>query len=112
MAKDKIDNTIFSIILQIHKNNNRAGVHNIHKQITKTVAFEKITREFLDDRIHTIITDRKIINKINRNADSHYVNEKEIDKQSLNLKSTFPIIPDKSLTHPQFPFQCQVLKTS
>ena len=57
MANDKIDDTTFSIRFQIRKNNNRADVDNIHKQITKTVDFENITKEFLDERIHTLITD-------------------------------------------------------
>ena len=63
MAYDKIDNTIFSIILQIRKNHNRAEVDSVHKQMIKTVDFENIAMEFLDDRIYTLITDGKI-NKI------------------------------------------------
>ena len=62
MANNKIDDIIFSIVLQIRKNHNRADVDSIHKQIIKTVDFENITKEFLDDRIHTLITDVKIIN--------------------------------------------------
>ena len=96
MDKDKTDDTIFSILLQIRKNHNRADVDSIHKQIIKTVDFENITKEFLDDRIHTLITDGKIINKINSNTDSYYANEKDIDTESLNLQSTSPFIPDKS----------------
>ena len=64
MASNRIDNTIFSIILQIRKKHNRPDVDSIHKQIIKTVDFENITKEFLDDIIHTLITDGKIINKI------------------------------------------------
>ena len=79
MATDKIDDAIFSIILQIRKNNNRADVNSIHKHIIKIVDFEYVTKEYLDERIHTLITDGKIINKINRNADSHYLNEKDIE---------------------------------
>ena len=41
------------------------------------------------------ITDGEIINKINRHVDSYYVNEKDIDTESLNLQNTSPIIPDK-----------------
>ena len=64
MANNRIDDTTFSIILQIRKKHNPAGVGRIHKQIIKTVDFENITKEFLDDIIHTLITDGKIINKI------------------------------------------------
>ena len=97
MDKDKTDDTIFWILLQIRKNHNRADVDSIHKKIIKTVDFENITKEFLDDRMHTLITDGKIINKINRNTDSYYANEKDIDTESLNLQNTSPFIPDKSL---------------
>ena len=69
MANGRINNTIFSIILQILKNHNPADVCSIHKQIIKTVDFENITKEVLADRIHTFITAGKIINKVNRNAD-------------------------------------------
>ena len=69
MANGRINNTIFSIILQILKNHNPADVYSIHKQIIKTVDFENITKEVLADRIHTFITAGKIINKVNRNAD-------------------------------------------
>ena len=77
MANDKIDDVVFSIIVQIRKNNNRAQVDNIYIQIIKTVDLENITKEFLDDRIHTLITEGKIIYKVNRNADSYYVHEKK-----------------------------------
>ena len=76
MANDKIDDTNYSIILQILKNDNRADVDS-YKQIRKKFDFENITKEFLDDRIHTLISDGKIIDKINRNVDdSYYINEK------------------------------------
>ena len=55
---------------------------------------------FLNDVIHTLTTDRKIINKINRNTDSYYVNEKDIDPESLSLQNTSPITPDKSFYTP------------
>ena len=59
-----IDDTIFSIILQIRKKHNRADADSIQKQIIKSVDFENITKEFLDDIIHTQITDGKIIDKV------------------------------------------------
>ena len=39
---------------------NRAGADSIHKNITKN-----ITKQFLTDTIHALITDGKIINKKN-----------------------------------------------
>ena len=54
MKNDAVDNTIFSTILQTRKKNNRADIDNIYKQIIKTTDFEDVTKEFLDDRIHTL----------------------------------------------------------
>ena len=59
MANDKIGDTIFSFILQIRKYYNRANVGSIHKQIIKTNDFENITKDFLDDRIRTLISGGK-----------------------------------------------------
>ena len=74
MTNDAIDNTIFSTMLRIRKKNNRADIDSIYKKIIETIDFEDVTKEFLDDRIHTLINDEKIINKRNPNADSYYVN--------------------------------------
>ena len=85
MANDKIDNEIFVTILRIRKNNNRADLDSIYKEITKSIDFEDVTKEFLDDRIHTLINDGKIINKLNRNANSYYVNSELVDLETPNL---------------------------
>ena len=57
-------------MLQIRNKNIRADTDSIYKQIIKNINFEDVTNEFLDDRIHTLINDEKIVNKRNRNADS------------------------------------------
>ena len=85
MANDKIDNEIFVTILRIRKNNNRADLDSIYKEITKFIDFDDVTKEFLDDRIHTSINDGKIINKLNRNANSYYVNSNLVDLERPNL---------------------------
>ena len=64
MTNNRIDDIIFSIILQIRKKHNWADADSIHKQIIKTVDFKNITKEFLDDISHTLITDEEIIDKI------------------------------------------------
>ena len=58
-ANHKIDDTILSIMLHIRKNNNRADADSIHKQIIKAADFENRAKEFLDDRIHALITVEK-----------------------------------------------------
>ena len=85
MKNGAIDNTIFSTILQIRKKNNRADTDGIYKQIINAIDFEDVTKEFLDNRIHTLINDEKIINKRNGNADSYYVNTELVDTGALEL---------------------------
>ena len=85
MTSDKIDNEIVVTILRTRKNNNRADLDSIYKKIKKCLVFEDVTKEFLDDRIHTLINDGKVINKLNRNADSYYANSELVDLETPNL---------------------------
>ena len=58
MANDKIDDEIFVTLLRItKKNNNRADGDSIYKKIKKYLRSEDVTKEFLDDKIHTLIND-------------------------------------------------------
>ena len=98
MANDNNDNQIFLNIFNIRKKNNRADLDSIYKEIVKSLDFEHVTKEFLDDRIHTSINDGKIINKINRNADSYYVNSELIDLETLILPNFSPDMQGKSPT--------------
>ena len=90
MANDNINHQIFLNIFNIRKKNNRADLDSIYKEIVKSLDFEHVTKEFLDDRIHKSINDGKIINKINRNADSYYVNSELFDLETLNLPNFSP----------------------
>ena len=81
---------LFTALLQIRKNHNRADVGSMYKKIIKTNDVKNITKEFLDDRIRTLITDGE------NNSDSYYVNGKYIETESFILQNTSPIIPDKS----------------
>ena len=59
-------NIVERTILRIRKNNNRADLDSgIYKEIKKSLDFEDVTKEFLDDRIHMLINDGKILNKLN-----------------------------------------------
>ena len=58
------NNKILVTILRIRKSNNRANLESIYKEIKKSLDFQDVTKEFLDDRIHTLINNGKIINKL------------------------------------------------
>ena len=85
-------------IFNICKKNNRADFDSIYKEIVKSFGFEHVTKKFLDGRIHTLINDGKIMNKINRKADSYYVNSELIDLETLNLSNLSPDIQGITLT--------------
>ena len=85
MANDEIDNEIFVTILHIRKNNNPADLDSIYKEIKQSVEFEDVTKESFDYRIHILTNDGKMINKLNRNADSYYVNSNLVDFETPNL---------------------------
>ena len=65
-----LDHCIYSVIDKIRGQNKRADRNSVHKEIIKTIDFEKISKSFLDDRINMLIQNDKIINKLNRNKDS------------------------------------------
>ena len=65
----------------------RANVDSIFRQIIIAAIFETITKEFSGVTIHAIIINGKIKNKINCNVDWYYAKEKDIDTESLNLKT-------------------------
>ena len=58
------NNKILVTILRIRKSNNRANLDSIYKEINFFLDFQDVTKEFLDDRIHTLINNGKIINKL------------------------------------------------
>ena len=62
MVNDKIEDTTFSILLQVSKDYNQDDMSSAHRQIIKTVDFVIVTvlLGFLGDRIHTLITDEKL----------------------------------------------------
>ena len=65
-----LDHSIYSAINRIRGQNNRANRNSVHKEIIKKTDFEKIDKNFLDDRINILIQNDKIVNTVNRNKDS------------------------------------------
>ena len=105
MNNDAIDNAIFSTTLQMRKKNNGADIYSIYKQIIKTIDIDDATKEFLDNRIHTLVNDEKIINKRNRNADSCYVTTELVSTECVPMTFSYclsflPISKVWSMLHP------------
>ena len=71
----KIDGMIVDVITDFRSKHKRTDCESIHKEIIKLADFSNISEEDLMNRINTLLIDEKILNKRNRNLDSHYVNE-------------------------------------
>ena len=100
-----LDSNIFVIIAKLRQQSKRADIGSIHTRIIKTVDFEDITKGNLQERMNSLISDGKIVNKSNRNKDSHSLNLDLADitnESILNLLCliifypTYPVLPMSS----------------
>ena len=66
----KLDNTILYVIKKIKNQHQRADIERIFEEVTKTIDFQLITKDFLNDRVNQLLQSNKLINKTNRNKDS------------------------------------------
>ena len=57
------DQSIFTIITVLKKKQKHADINKIHSEIIKTLNFKDITKEYLQDRINTLISNEKRRNK-------------------------------------------------
>ena len=57
-------------LTELEAKNKRAYCNSVHKEIIKTIDFEKISKHFLDGRINMLIRNHKIMNMLSRNKDS------------------------------------------
>ena len=96
MANDKFDNETSITILYIRIYNNRAALGSIYNEIKTMFRFWRY-QEFVDDRIHTLINDQKIIRKLNPNVHSYYVNSEFVDLETPKLLNSSQSVQGISL---------------
>ena len=87
-----LDHSIYQAMNRIRGQNKRADRNGVHKEIIKTTDFEKISKNFLDDKINMLIQNDKIGNRLNRNKDSFRIegndfNSSITDTLSMTQKS-------------------------
>ena len=80
-----LDHCIYTVINRIRGQNKRTDRNSVHKEITKTIDFEKISKSFLDDRINMLIQNDKIINKLNRNKDSFRIADNDFNSSITDV---------------------------
>ena len=104
-----LDHSIYSAINSIRGQNKRADRNSVHKEIIKTIDFEKISKSFLDDRINMLIQNDKIINKLNRNKDSFRIADNDFSSSitdELPMSQNYPLFlstPSFSASYNQSP---------
>ena len=80
---DLFNNTIFTVTNKIRRNHQCAEVNAIFKKIVKNDHYKDINKDALQQQINMLITEKKILNKINRNKNSYKVNESKVDISRL-----------------------------
>ena len=107
-----LDSNIFVIIAKWKQQSKRADIGSIHAHIIKTVDFEDITKGNLQERMNSLISDGKMVNKSNRNKDSCWLNLDLTDitnESTLNLSDNFlPNTPSAAhvFTHKSYRTYC------
>ena len=89
-----LDHRIYSAINRIRGQNKRADRNSVHKEIIKTIDFEKISKNLLDDGINMLIQNDKIINRLNRNKDSFRIADNDFNS---SITDAFPMTQNSSL---------------
>ena len=67
------------------KRHQRADIERIFNEVTKTIDFQYITKEFVSERVNQLLQSNKLINKINRSKDWLFLNEDTIDMSIINM---------------------------
>ena len=88
---------IFVIIAKLKRQSKPTDIDSIHAHVIKTVDFEEITEGNLQERMNSLISDGKVINRSNRNKYSYWINLDLVDittASTLNFFHDFlPITP-------------------
>ena len=69
-----LDSYSFAIIAKLKQQSKRADINSIHADIIKTVDFKDITKTNLQEQINSLISDGKVVYKLNRNKESYWIN--------------------------------------
>ena len=87
-----LDSHIFAIIAKLKQQSKSADIDSIHAHIVKAVDFEDITKGNLQERINSLLSDGKVVNKSNRNKDFYWINLDLVgitNESTLNLSHNF-----------------------
>ena len=87
-----LDSHNFAIIAKLKQQSKRDDIDSIHVYIIKTVDFEDNNKGNLQERMNSLISDGKVVNKSKWNKDSYWINRDLVDitnESTLNLSRNF-----------------------
>ena len=111
-----LDHSIYLAINRIRGQNKRADRNSVHKEIIKTIDFEKISKSVLDDRKNMLFQNDKIVNRLNRKKELFRIADNEFnssitDVLPMTQKSpSFPSTPSFSGSRDQS-YSTQIIQT-
>ena len=88
-----LDYSIFLAINRIKGQNKRADCKGVHKEIIKTIDFEKKSKHILDERINILYQNDKITNRLIRNKDSFRIADNDFNSSitdALPMTQKYP----------------------
>ena len=93
---NSFNNAIFSAINRTrHILKHRADINRVLNEIKKNQEFKDITREHLQNHLNKLITEKTLINKINRDQGSYRVNRDTLKIHEFDRASS-PVSPSNS----------------
>ena len=81
----KLNNTILYVIKKLKHQHQQADIERIVSEVIKTINFQDITKDALNVRVNKLLQFHKLINKINRNKDSFFLNKVTIDMSIIDM---------------------------
>ena len=88
-----LDYSIFLAINRIKSQNKRPDCKGVHKEIIKTIDFEKKSKHILDKRINILYQNDKITNRLIRNKDSFRIADNDFNSfitDALPMTQKYP----------------------
>ena len=74
-----LDSHIFAVTAELKQQSKRVDIDIIHAHVTKTTDFEEVTKGNLQERMDSLISDGKVVNKSNRNQDTYWLDLDSVD---------------------------------
>ena len=105
-------NTIFTAINKVPRNRQRAEINAIFKGINENDYYKDMNKDVLQQQVNMLITDEKILNKINRNKNPYKVNESKVDISMLDEVESPNLLLNFTFDTPPSSFAQQTINES